>query len=256
MAKHTEKDPLYTVDDKSGKIKWKGEKAGSQSKKQKPINRVGCVLTLTLGGVAFVLCAQFLLIPFFISGGGNVDTRPVPGDATRFSPSAAYEEIRAYAGENAKLISISAYYVKSDGTMDLTEDYYPRVDYKFAREVPRPADSPPVGAGGTVSGQWYEPIEIDVYEPNQWRRVSGSSNYSYMNKGMERDVDSPTTSLSGEFTDAPACSFADLWTEALAKDAPADAVAIIEYDAAGYDFRITDTGIWLRFDHDCQLTES
>lgn len=225
-----------------------------EKEKQKPKKPSGfLVVMLVLGAVAFGLCAQYLLIPFFISGGGNVDTRPVPGDATRFDPVATFQEVAAYAGEGARLLSLTAYYVKSDGTLDLTADYYPRVDYEFAREVPRPDDAPPVGAGGTASGQWYEPIEIDAYQPNQWRRVSGSQNYSYMNQGMERDVSDATTTLSGTFVAAPACSFARLWETAITRDAPRDAVATIEYDAEGYDFRISDVSISLRFNTNCQL---
>lgn len=214
-------------------------------------NRQGLILFLVFGGVFLLLCAQYVLIPFFISGGGNVDTRPVPGDATAFDPIATFQEIAAYAGEGAQLIRLSAYYVKSDGTLDLTADYYPRVDYEFAREVPPPEDAPPVGAGGSAGGKWYEFIDIDAYQPNQWRRVSGSQNYSYMNQGMERDVSAPRT-LSSTFIPPPECSFADLWTVAMTQDAPRDAVAVIEYDSEGYDFRISDVSISLRFDTECQ----
>lgn len=227
---------------------------GDEKEKQKQKRRSRFLVMLILGGVAFGVCAQYLLIPFFISGGGNVDTRPVPGDATRFDPIAAYAEIAAYAGEGAQLISISAYYVKSDGTLDLTEDYYPRVSYEFAREVPRPDDAPPVGAGGSAGGKWYESIEIEAYQPNQWRRVSGSQNYTYMNKGMEREVNSPQT-LSVTFIPPPACSFADLWAVAMTRDAPHDAVATIDYDVDGYDFRISDVSISLQFDAECQRVD-
>lgn len=218
-------------------------------------------LRLILLGIAGVLCYRLVAMPIFISGFGMADTRPVPGDASRFDPIASLPEIKAYAGENVQLISIDAYYVRSDGTMELTADYSPspNVEYKFVREVPRPADAPPVGAGGANTGPWYEPITIEASKPGQWFTVSrtggGSrTTYSYMNQGMEREVDSPDDGLSDQIVADPACSFAGLWQQAIKHDAPRDAVATIEYDVSGYNFNISGLSIYLTFDTNCQLT--
>jgi hypothetical protein len=218
------------------------------------LKKVGCVLQLAVMLVITGLVIRYVITPFMISGGGMVDTRPVPGDATRFDPVAAYNDIMAYAGSGAQLVSITATYVRSDGTQDLTASYYPYTNYDFVLEVPTPADAPPVGAGGTTSGTWYEPIEIRAYQPNQWRKVSGTNNYSYMNQGMQRDTSSPSAS-EPQIIRAPKCSFADLWEVALRRDAPRNAVAIIEYDQEGYSFIISDVSIYLQFDAECNLID-
>jgi hypothetical protein len=211
--------------------------------------RLGVVLILGF------LAVKFLIIPFFETGGGMADTREVPGDATRFDPIANFATIKAYAGSGAQLTGMDAYYVRSDGTLDLTADYYPRVDLDFVIPTTAPANAPPIGAGGSADGEWYIPVEVDIFQPGQWRKVSSSGrSYTYMNRGMQRDVEEPTSSERTILPD-PACSFADLWAVALTKDAPSGAVAMIDYDASGYRFYISDVSISLQFDMDCQLIE-
>lgn len=251
MAKHTPDKPLYVIDD-SGKIKWT---SGNSPK----TSRFGCYLRLLLLGVGIFLLGRYLIIPFFETGGGSADTRPVPGDASRFDPFGALPEIRAYAGEGALLMEIEMYYVRSDGTMELTAEYSPspRVTYDFMREVPRPDNAPPIGAGGANTEAWYEPIEIEAYQPGKWWHVtSGSSEYSYMNKGMERDTSSPRNGLPSPVLDDPQCSLVELWEQAINKDAPRDAVATITYDQNGYEFTISGLSIYLQFDMNCRLVSS
>jgi hypothetical protein len=189
------------------------------------------------------------------------ETKPVSGDPSHFDPLAGLADAQAFAGSDAELVSIVASYVRSDGTMDLTATYKPapNTEYKFLREVPKPADAPPVGAGGTKGGKWYQPITIDVYEPGQTRHVTSigggiSTEYNYTNQGMEKNLEDPTTNPSDEIISAPTCSFADFWKEALKKDAPSDAVAVIEYNSDGYEFNIVGTLV-LRFDQDCNLVK-
>jgi hypothetical protein len=207
--------------------------------------------------VSGVLCYRFIAWPLLISGFGQVDTRPVPGDASRFDTVAALPDIRTYAGDGAQLISIEADYVRSDGTLELTADYSPspNVEYQFAREVPRPADAPPIGAGGANTGPWYEPITVKVDRPGKWWNVTrGSSEFSYMNQGMERETSSPRNGMADQIVGDPTCPFVDFWQVAVKKDAPKDAVAIIEYDQYGYRFSISGLSVDLRFDMNCQLT--
>lgn len=218
--------------------------------------RLGCYLRLALLVVVGALAFRYVIGPLFESGFGMADTRPVPGDAAHFDPLAALPEVAAYAGEDVQLISMDVYYIRSDGTLDLTAtSYHPRVEYEFVQTVPPPADAPPVGAGGSANGIWYAPITIQAYEPGQWRSVSRigggvSTEYTYMNKGMEREVNDPTSNRQS-IVPFPQCSFANMWQEALKLDAPENAVAIISYDYTGYDFRISDAGIFLRFSQDC-----
>src|SRR4051812_7881088 len=95
-------------------------------------------------------CVIFGIIPFFETGGGNADTRSVPGDAAHFDPVASYPSVLDYAGTGAKLISVNAYYVRSDGTVELNASYSPApyVDYEFVHKLDKaPANAPPIGAG-------------------------------------------------------------------------------------------------------------
>ena len=194
-------------------------------------------------------------------------TAPVPGDATRFDPVASYPAVIAHAGVDAKLLSIDAQFVKSDGTMDLLADYDPNVDYDFYTELKDPPkDAPPVGAGSNPEGKWYRKIKVEVYRPGQGRSVSqmgsgGNFSYSYTNRGMDRDTDDPVSNMSEKEVPDPKCSFADLWKTAIAKGAPQGAVASITYKAdsstekPAYEFVVRDTKVDLNFDADCKLIE-
>lgn len=217
--------------------------------------KLGCLLLVA----ALITVGIKVVIPLFQSGFGMSDTRSVSGDAAHFDPITSLPDVRAYAGEGAQLTSIDANYVRSDGTLDLTaSSYLPRATYEFVRELDAPPpDAPPIGAGGSVNGRWYEPVEIAVYQPGQWRsvtRIGGgvSNSYTYMNQGMQREVDDATSSPEPILPD-PTCSFADLWQVALKQDAPADAVAIIDYEADGYSFNISGASIYLQFDQQCKL---
>ncbi|MEO8612122.1 MAG: hypothetical protein ABI690_29765, partial [Chloroflexota bacterium] len=132
-----------------------------------------------------------------------------PGDATHFDPIANFAAIKAYAGVGALLTDFSANYVRSDGTLDLTADYHPSVMLEFVVPTTAPANAPPIGAGGSANGQWYIPVDIDIFSPGQWRSMSSSSvSYTYINKGMERDTDDPTSNDEIILSD-PTCSLCD-----------------------------------------------
>jgi hypothetical protein len=70
---------------------------------------------------------------------------------------------------------------------------------------------------------------------------------------MERSVDDAENGLKHPVIQPPVCPFAKLWSVALTKDAPAEAVAIIIYDDEGYDFSISGLSVYLKFDADCNL---
>ena len=215
-------------------------------------------LVVPVVSIAIFLCVVYVIIPFFETGGGNADTRPIPGDAAHFDPVASYASVLDYAGVGAELVSVKAYYVRSDGALELNATYSPPpyVDYNFVRKLDKaPPNAPPIGAGGANAAPWYEPIEIYLYQPGQWRKVSGSVSYTYVNKGMQRSVDDPENGLRNPIVPPPNCPFAKLWSVALTKDAPAEAVAIINYDAEGYDFSISGLSVYLKFDMDCKLKE-
>jgi hypothetical protein len=226
------------------------------------------ILPLAVGAVAvysaiigFTADNPFSQLFASITGITPPESVEIAGDASRFDPLEGLEQAQALAGEDAQLAAISAYYVRVDGTMDLHADYTPRpyTDYEFLRPIPRPDDAPPVGVGGSTNGQWYEPITVKAYEPGQRRRVTRtgggiSTSYDYVNKGLLKEVSDPTTTPFEDPVELPQCTFVELWEVALTKDAPRDAVAIIEYDVDGYTFNISGV-VYLRFDHDCKLQD-
>jgi hypothetical protein len=191
------------------------------------------------------------------------ETQAIVGDPAQFDPLEGLAQAQKFAGADAKLATITATYIRADGTMDLTATYSPapRTAYEFLREIPRPTDAPPVGVAGSSSGPWYEPISVEAYRPGQVSRVTSSggsvsTQYTYTNEGMLKKVEEPTTNPFDEIAPEPECQFVDLWETAIKEGAPEEAVAIIEYNADGYSFVISGTdGISLDFDMDCKLVE-
>lgn len=235
---------------------------------------LGCIFAavitlITVGALA--IAAYAILTSLGVSLGplsnmvnslaGGPEMRPISGDASRFDPLLSLSEARELAGDDVQVASIKAHYVRSDGTMDLNATYTPApyVIYKFLREVPRPENAAPIGAGGATAGPWYQPIEINAFKPGQRRRqttTSGGSSVTidYVNQGMTRTVADPTSNVSDPPTSDPICKFTDLWAVALEQDAPTDAVAVIEYNEDGYRFYISGV-ISLKFDQECQLID-
>lgn len=211
-----------------------------------------------IGGLIFPDIANFSArLIAGITGLPVPETQPVSGEPARFDPIAQYNAVAAFAGAGAQLVEFSANYVQSDGTVDLTAtNYVPWVTYRFVRPTDPPADAPPIGTSGNSGGTWYEPIDVEAYQVGLRRTRSISTGgvryrFQWVNLGLTREVDDKTTSVKA-ILDAPRCSFADLWDYALNQDAPADAVAIIRYDAGGYDFSISGTTFNFRFDTECQ----
>ncbi len=246
-----------------------------------PCGGLGCVIALIV--IVSVVVPIILIVASFGSFGGDffsgigqavnsvlnvnaalgLSTTTISGDASAYDPFAALPAVTAFAGDGAQLAEIEAAQVRSDGTQDLTADYEaprPRTTYTFFREAPRPDNAPPVGAGGTTDGPWYEPITVEAYRPgemSQIRQTGGGVSIStqFVNKGLKRTVQDPTTNLAfvEGFVEAPACTTRQLWSSAIERGAPANAVATITYDLDGYEFSILGTGFSLNFNADCRL---
>lgn len=223
---------------------------------------IGFIFLMIGGFVALMLFATTSLTSSF------EETFELKSDTKNFAPYLAIDDIRSHIDPGAKITSVDIAYVRSDGTMDLTaKNYRPTVKYEFYRELTTPPkEAPPIGAGGTKEGKWYEPVTADVYEPGQWRHVTSmgggvSRSYSYSNKGLDLDRGTPTTSVP-KFIEDPKCSIKDFWLVAIKKGAPADAVASIDYDESGYSFDIRGAldvkgeRISLEFDQNCKLKKS
>lgn len=235
---------------------------------------LGCILTVLImlsifAGIGVAVASVFApnmlngLVGMF-TGIQTVQTRAVEGDAAAFDPIAAYESIAAFAGEGAQLVSFEAYYVRSDGTLDLTATYTPspRVTIEYLLEVARPDNAPPPGVAGSGGDKWYQRVIVEAYRPGQRRSVTQTgggirTSYNYVNEGMTRDLRNDPTTRVDPFLPAPRCTFREMWSVALERGAPADAVAVIAYDEEGYAFEINipDRRVSLRFDNDCALIE-
>ena len=217
------------------------------------IGGCGCVLTF------FLVLGTFLYMILFTNTCAKMlgeETYPLTSNPKNFDPFAGIEEVRAKVSPKAKLVSVQASFVRSDGTMDLTATYRPapRVTYEFDVVLDKaPAEAPPVGAGRGTNDVWVQHVRVDCYEPGQRRhvkRISGSSSaeYDYINEGM--DVDRGTPGMTKPPTDigSPKLTTANIWKLALAAGAPKDAVAQIEFDQNGYELSISGTSINLQFD--------
>jgi hypothetical protein len=236
--------------------------------------RFGAVGCLATGGIVLGLIGAFVgvvvgiwaavdpsSLPILGSlADPGVETREVPGDPRAFDPIAALPDVAAFAGDGAQLVSISIGLVRADGTLDLDAEFTPKPDvrYAFVREVSRPDDAPPPGAGGANTGPWYEEIDIHAYDPGARRQVTrigdgSGSVVRYTNKGMDRSV-GEIVSGPIDLAPAPACAIDDMFAVAIERGAPADAVARIEYDSAGYRFSITGI-VSIEFGHDCRMVE-
>lgn len=217
------------------------------------IGSCGCVLTflLVLGTFLYMIlftntCAKML----------GEETYPLTSNPKNFDPFVGIEEVRSRVSPKAKLVSVRASFVRSDGTMDLTATYKPapRVTYEFDVELDKaPAEAPPIGAGRGPNDVWVQRVRVDCYEPGQRRhvrRISGGSSaeYNYTNEGMDVDRGTPGMSKVPIDIGKPKLSTAEIWKAALAAGAPRDAVASIEYSKDGFDFSISGTGVDLEFD--------
>ena len=193
-----------------------------------------------------------------MAGAPEREGAEIAGDPARFDPVAGLGQALALAGPGARLERLDAYGVRRDGTLDLTARYTPapRVTYQLHRPAPAPDPAPPVGAGGSQDGNWYQAIRVEAYRPGQRRQVTSTTGtsrvrYFYVNRGLDLEEGAVSGSPGDPPIPPPACRFAQRWEEAAAAGAPADAVAQIRYDEDGYSFNIP--GIFnRRYGRDCR----
>lgn len=182
------------------------------------------------------------------------NTAAPPGELARFDPIAQFSAMAAYAGPQARLVRMSATYVKSDGTMDFTADYHTRlrVDFVVNASAADVDQLGPVAPGsGYAVGDAID-TQIIVVKPRVRHVSSGGSSWSERHLGMERDPGMGKT-LTTTFVAAPTCSFATLWSTAIAAGAPRDVVANIDYDEDGYTFTANGHDFKREFAMDCSL---
>ena len=215
-------------------------------------------LVLGLGLVAGVAGLTGVLAHLF--GRGDGGTVAPPGDPRAFDPVASYGPIARHAGAGAQLLSFEALQVRSDGRLDLQSAHRPgpQARYEFVRETAPPADAPPLGAGAPEDGRWWQQVSVRITRPGELHRVrriggGGQASYQYVNRGMQREEAAASARASGPLAPPPRCPLRALWAAAIARGAPAQAVATIEYGHEGYEFSIVGTRWAFEFDHDCRL---
>jgi hypothetical protein len=201
-------------------------------------------VVILIGGCFGLVALSTYAVGYFVRG-----TRPIPGDAAKFDVMATYPDILKFAGDNVQLLDLSMKFIKSDGTLDLTAGYGAAVSYRFAHILDAaPTSAAPLGAGGKPGGTYAETVDIDIEKPS----TKGGTRDQYYNFGMTR-IDVPSRLLTETVAVTPTCSAKQLWDVAVKNDAPANAVATIDYRSDGYTFDIKDTSVHLRFDISCNL---
>lgn len=223
---------------------------------------LGIALLLALGlGLGLATGALGLASVFrHLAGGGDYGTVDPPGDPRAFDPVASYPEVARHAGAGVQLLSFTAVQVAADGRLDLRAAHVPapRASYSFMRHAAAPDNAPPLGAGGSEDGRWWQQVEVRLSRPGQRHRVrsigaGGQASYQYVNRGMQRIESAASGRRPGRPVPAPRCALRDLWAAAIARGVPAQAVATIEYDATGYAFSIPGTRWSFDFDGDCRM---
>ena len=216
----------------------------------KPFSKFKWLWAIGVIALLIVSCWALILLSSYFAGYVVRGTRPIPGDASKFDAFASLPQIEQFAGANEQLLRIDMEYVKADGTLDLTANYGEQVIYQFAHVLDAtPSNAAPLGAGGSSpSGTYAEQVTVTLSQP----RAAGTTHDQYYNFGMVRS-NSPAEALTQTIIPAPTCSLKQLWDTAIKRDAPANAVAVIDYDSSGYDFNIDAANIHLTFDTTCQL---
>jgi hypothetical protein len=168
-----------------------------------------------------------------------------PGDLAAFRPVAALEDVAAFAGPGAELVGMSARYVLSDGTLDLSAAYKPEVRYTFRARATR-ADVDAMGPQPPGAGMREgDPVEVSVTvrrPDSPFRQGKG-----LLGRGMRRSAGR----ASGVAEPAVRCDPGALWAAAIARGASAGAAATLHYAADGVRFEIAEPSFSLRFDAAC-----
>lgn len=234
------------------------------------VSGLGVALTAVVVGVFLVSTLAFGRVPGILGPVGSwlnfepllarsgIELRDLEGaDPRRYDPLGYYPRVVAWAGADAELVGILLVGVRADGTIDLTtKGAAHQASYTFQRVVRRPAA--PAAPGRAAGGGRYGPIEIRAYRPGARRSVGGGagarSGTAYINRGLEKTTRATTTTGQAALP-TPACDLRDLWRAAIARGAPAGAVATFRYSEDGYQFWIDGTSVNLWFGGDCRMKE-
>lgn len=197
----------------------------------------------------FIAVITLFSTGYFAAWFGDTTVR-LQGDPRQFAPLASLDAAQRLAGPEHPLVRIDARFVRSDGLVDLEADYEPDVTYTFLGKG-EVDSSKPLGAGG---GVLKDRCFVVLAEAPHTGHPDPDDGADIMNLGLLR---MPGDGDPSNITPAPrpTCTFARLWQQAIALGAPKNAVALISYDADGYEFSIQDTPLRIVFDAKCQVTQ-
>lgn len=211
----------------------------------------GCGCLVVPGLFTLALAAFMLALFYFLDV--RHKQRFHQTDETRYDPLAVEGEIRDFAAwgieeyaDTLELQSVDIDYVRADGTLDLTADYEPTVNWRWVG--PRLDPSGPPGVG---SEDVYLTVRVEATDRHTESTGTGESTSQSFYLGLRRyEYESEIEELRA--VPWPKCSLTELWDHALQAGAPDDGVAQIRYDHRGYDFEIEGVDIEIEFDHDCE----
>lgn len=201
-----------------------------------------------------------ILFTFALFYSCDKNSASIPGKVRKFDPVASYEKVHAFAGKDTKLISIYAYLVKSDGTLDIKAKYNPSVTYTFYRPVHEEVikEGGPLGSGIKEQKNVYtsELIIVTITKPHHYSvSINNNPPTTHYDPGMNRSNSFNNLEYEDIAVGPPGYSLGYIWEQALKREIPSDAVAVITYDYKGYQFEIRDTTIFFQFDLYGQMIE-
>jgi hypothetical protein len=227
---------------------------GQEERRQRSMKLwAGLGIGATLIGLLVVLG-----LPQALLGG---DTTTLPGDPQHFAPVAALDEVRELAGPGLSFVGLEARYVRSDGTLDLTESfapdgvssdeearYRPHVRYLFLSDDA--TGDPPPGAPRPSAPDGVIVVARDPLSVEEKTSVRNRGGHFEINRGLRRyegAVVGPTTPAP-----VPGCPLALVWRRAAEAGVPRDALAVIDFDHEGWRLRVEGTSHALRLTPDCR----
>ncbi len=206
----------------------------------------GCALPMGIVLVAIGLPA----IVFYFADIHEKQTL-LAGDERHFDPIGDIGYATTLAGDGLEFVGMKAEFVQPDGTLDLAADYRPSVTYEW-RGKPQIETSRPVGAGGGSTSASRVTVRVTAFGFEHTGTDHEGAQLYDLNLGMRRREHRAPMRTNQAAAPPPACGLKGIWSAAKQAGAPARAVAVIDYDASGYTFRIQGTGFEMRFGQDCK----
>ncbi len=185
------------------------------------------------------VCGAVLLM-LAANGCSAPNTAAPPGVIERFDASAGFTAMANFAGPQARLITLRATGVGSDGMMNLAAPGGPKIAAEFVAAAI--AGDPELQPEGKYAVGHAIRVLLTVQAPRGEHRGMGRAPNGRAT-GDERTIE------------PPGCTFVELWNQAIELGAPRTGTATIDYDAEGYAFAIDGQEV-RRFSGSCAPTKA